>query len=56
MAVILSKKDDMQIDQYINVSNIAYNSTTHVYTITYGSPATTTTYDGNKWILTILIQ
>lgn len=55
MTVILSKKEDMQIDQYTDVSNIAYNSTTHIYTITYGS-GTTTSYDGNKWVLTVLIQ
>ena len=56
MTIILSNRNDMQIDQYTNVSNIAYNATTHIYTITYGSPATTTTYDGNKWVLTVLIQ
>lgn len=54
MKIILSNRNDMQIDQYENVSNIAYNALTQIYTITYGNNLTTS-YDGHNWILTILI-
>jgi len=55
MKIILSNRNDMQIDQYENVTSIAYDTSTHIYTITYGSPSSTTTYNGDDWILTVLI-
>lgn len=56
MNIILSKKDDFQIDQYADVTNIAFDKQTKIYTITYGPLNTVTYYDGNEWVLTVLLS
>ena len=42
MTVIVMSKTTMSISQYNNVSNIAYNSGTGTFTLTYGSSQTVT--------------
>ncbi|MBO7731224.1 MAG: hypothetical protein J6S67_01675 [Methanobrevibacter sp.] len=56
MDIILVNKNDFQIDQYSGVTNIAYNAGTGIYTITYGSPSQTTSYDGAIWALSVLYK
>ena len=56
MKVILAHRPDLQIDQYEKVSKIEYDKTTHIYTITYGDDNTVTYYNGNDWLLTVLIS
>lgn len=56
MTIIFVNKNDFQIDQYADVTNIAYNTGTGIYTVTYGSPSTTTTYDGKDWALSVLYK
>ena len=41
MTVICMSRTDMRITQFDNVSNIAYNTGTGTFTITYGSTSTT---------------
>lgn len=53
MTVILMHKKNFGVDQYNDVSNIAYNSATQTYTITYGS-GNVTSYDGHNYTITIL--
>lgn len=42
MQVIVRKKDTFDTVQYDRVSNIAFNSTTNIVTITYGESQTAT--------------
>lgn len=55
MVVIFMDKRNFGVDQYENVTNIAYNATTKIYTITYGS-GSTTSYDGNNFTLSVLMK
>lgn len=52
MTVIAMKKTDFTVTQYNNVTNIAYNATTKVYTITYGS--NTATFSGDNYVISVL--
>ena len=53
MKVVVIKKDSFSVAEFTNVSNIAYNSTTKIATITYGS-AQTVTYDLDDYLISIL--
>lgn len=55
MTVILMHKTNFGVDQYNGVTNIAYNTSTQIYTITYGS-GTTTSYDGHNYTLSVLMK
>ena len=55
MSIILVNKLNFGVDQYDDVSKIEYNSSTKIYTITYGS-GTVTYYDGQKWALSVLYK
>lgn len=44
MTVIIMSKTSLNISQYNNVSNIAYNSTAGTFTITYGATSQTVTF------------
>ena len=55
MIVIATNKTTMDVAQYNNVSNIAYNSGTKIYTITYGS-SQTKTFSGDDWLIAVLFS
>ena len=55
MIVIATKKTTMDVAQYNNVSNIAYNSGTKIYTITYGN-SQTKTFSGDDWFIAVLFS
>ncbi len=50
MTVILRHKKQFTMDQYDNVTNIAFNTSTKIVTLTYGNNQTTS-YDCNNWLL-----
>lgn len=52
MQVIVRKKDTFDTVQYDNVSGIAYDSSTHIVTITYGN-AQTASYNTENYFLFI---
>ena len=52
MTVIVMKKGEFTTTQYNNVTNIAYNAGTKVYTLTYGS--NTATYSGVDYVISVL--
>lgn len=53
MKIVLMNKTTFSTANYVNVTNIAYNASTKVYTITYGENQTTS-YSSNDWLLSIL--
>lgn len=53
MTVIVTNKNTMDVAQYTGVSNIAFNSGTGVYTITYGS-SQTKTFSAAEWLIAVL--
>ena len=55
MTVIAMKRTDFTVTQYNNVSNIAYNAETKVYTITYGN-SQTTTFSSNNYVISVLFS
>ena len=55
MIVIATNKTTMDVAQYNNVSNIAYNAATKIYTITYGSNQTNT-FSGDSWLIAVLFS
>lgn len=55
MTVIATNKTTMDVAQYNNVSNIAYNAGTKIYTITYGS-SQTKTFSGDEWLIAVLFS
>lgn len=55
MIVIATNKTTMDVAQYNNVTNIAYNTGTKTYTITYGS-SQTTTFSGDSWLIAVLFS
>lgn len=55
MTVIVKKKDTFDTVQLENVTNIAYNAGTKVYTITYGS-SQTATYNAADYVIGVLFS
>lgn len=53
MVVLIVSKTTMQSGEFKNVTNIAFNSSTNQFTITYGS-GTTATYSADLYYLTVL--
>ena len=53
MTVIVTNKNTMDVAQYTSVTNIAFNSSTKVYTITYGS-SQTKTFSADEWLIAVL--
>lgn len=54
MKVLRMKKDGIDIVQYSNVSSIAYNSTTKIFTIIHSGG--TATFSGDDYTIAILAQ
>lgn len=52
MTIIVKNKTTFDTVQISNVTNIAYNTSTKIYTITAGS---TTTYSSDNYFISILI-
>ena len=53
MNIVFINRVTFTSENFTDVSNIAYEKTTNIYTITYGN-AQTTTRSGDVWLLTIL--
>ena len=53
MSIILKNKNNFSIIQIDNVTNIAYNAGTKIYTITAGGSSTT--YSSDSYYLTIFL-
>jgi len=56
MIVIVKQKTALTTLEYTDVSNIAYNATTKIYTITHGSPATTVTFSAEDYLVAIMFS
>lgn len=52
MTVVCMNKTTLNVTQYNKVTNIAYNATTKVYTITHQGG--TATASANDWVLSVL--
>lgn len=55
MVVVVKNKLTFDTSQINNVSNIAYNASTKIYTITYGS-SQTTTFSSDDWLVAIMFK
>lgn len=55
MVVVVKNKLTFTTTQYDNVSNIAYNSGTKVYTITFGN-SQTATFSSDDWLVAIMFK
>ena len=55
MVVVVKNKLTFTTTQYDNVSNIAYNAGTKVYTITFGS-SQTATFSSDDWLVAIMFK
>ena len=55
MVVVVKNKLTFTTTQYDNVSNIAYNAGTKVYTITYGNDQTAT-FSSDDWLVAIMFK
>lgn len=55
MVVVVKNKLTFTTTQYNNVSNIAYNAGTKVYTITYGNNQTAT-FSSDDWLVAIMFK
>lgn len=53
MKVIFMNRLTFECANFTDVSNIAYNKTTNIYTITYGNNQTTS-YSGNTYLISVL--
>ena len=53
MSVIAKNKTKLTTYQYDDVSNVAYDKNTKIYTITYGN--NTVTFSANDWYVFILV-
>ena len=54
MSIIAMYKTNFNVVQLNNVTNINYNPTTKLYTITYNT-SLTQTFDGNLWYISVLV-
>lgn len=54
MTVIRMDNDYFDVTTYLNVSNIAYNSVTDQYTITYGQNNTTVSFSAASFKISVL--
>lgn len=54
MTVIRMDNDYFDVTTYLNVSNIAYNSGTNQYTITYGQNNTTVSFSAASFKISVL--
>lgn len=55
MKVVVKNKLTFDTTQYDNVSNIAYNAGTKIYTITYGS-SQTASFSSDSYLLAIMFS
>lgn len=55
MKVVVKNKLTFNTTQYDNVSNIAYNSGTKIYTITYGS-SQTASFSSDSYLIAIMFS
>ena len=55
MTVVVKNKNTFDTSEYQNVSNIAYNSGTKIYTITYGS-SQTASFSSDDWLVAIMFK
>lgn len=55
MTVIAKSKTTFDIAQYENVTNLAYDAATQIYTITYGN-AQTVTFGATGWLIAIMFK
>lgn len=55
MTVVVKNKNTFDTSEYKNVSNIAYNSGTKIYTITYGS-SQTASFSSDDWLVAIMFK
>ena len=55
MSIILKNKNNFSIIQIDNVTNIAYNAGTKIYTITYGS-SQTASFSADDWLVAIMFK
>lgn len=55
MKVIVKNKLTFDTSQYNDVSNIAYNASTKIYTITYGS-SQTTSFSSDDWLVAVMFS
>ena len=55
MTVIVKNKSTFTMTQYDNVSNLAYNSGTKIYTVTYGS-SQTATFSADSYLVAIMFK
>lgn len=53
MKVVVKNKKTFDTSEYKNVSNIAYNASTKIYTITYGS-SQTASFSSDDWLVAIV--
>ena len=55
MKVVVKNKLTFDVAQYTNVTNIAYNASTKVYTITYGN-SQTASFSSDDWLVAIMFK
>lgn len=55
MKVIVKNKLTFDTSQYNDVSNIAYNASTKIYTITYGS-GQTASFSSDDWLVAVMFS
>lgn len=56
MKVVVKNKRTFGTIEYDNVINIAYDSSTKIYTITYGSPSQTATFSADNFLVAIMFK
>lgn len=55
MKIVVTNKLTFDTSQYNNVTNIAYNAGTKIYTITYGS-SQTASFSSDDWLVAIMFK